>query len=523
MKTIRIHINTMSRSRLLAACVILLLTLFGGVSAQGGEREDLEKALGPGGTNWVPPKFGPGTQAVIATVALNGGAVTPQVLVADLLDLPKANCAVMNETFNGAANPVSNQGGQFTGGGLLPVGPIGIPSGVILSSGNIASVIGGPAGMCNQRSSTSTVAGTPGDPNLNAIVAPRVTFDRAALEFDITCIADTTLGFRFVFASEEYNEWALTQYNDAIGIFVNNVNVARLPMPFWAIPVTVNTVNNGNPFGAANRRNFWHFVNNQCGVGGLGPYPCAPPNRETEMDGLTQFDGRNTPLFARGTRLLAGQQYHVKLVVADTSDRVYDSNLFVKGIDAGACCLSGGLAVDGVALSDCNALGGTYTDGKLVNEIECGTTGACYSSSGCIPNVSMQTCLNTYGGAYAGDATSCGPTGACCLPNLTCAVRTADACEAEGGTYKGDGTTCSAGLCTGACCDPTLATCSDLTPAECASRGGEFLGDFPCRSGICAPVFAGDRVPALPSWGLVLSAVIVLGTGAFFVFRRMRG
>jgi hypothetical protein len=39
------------------------------------------------------------------------------------------------------------------------------------------------------------------------------------------------------------------------------------------------------------------------------------------------------------------------------------------------------------------------------------------------------------------------PTGACCLPNLSCTQTTAEACEAAGGGYQGDGTNCTSVQC----------------------------------------------------------------------------
>ena len=39
------------------------------------------------------------------------------------------------------------------------------------------------------------------------------------------------------------------------------------------------------------------------------------------------------------------------------------------------------------------------------------------------------------------------PTGACCLPNLSCMESTQDDCEAAGGSYQGDGTDCASVQC----------------------------------------------------------------------------
>ena len=102
---------------------------------------------------------------------------------------------VSNVTFTGA----TVAGGTFSGG--LADG-LGIDSGVMLSSGDIANGIGpndqDGAGTCNK---------TPGDADLDAILRQKgATEDAAVLEFDFVP-ATSNVSFRYVFASEEYNEF----------------------------------------------------------------------------------------------------------------------------------------------------------------------------------------------------------------------------------------------------------------------------------------------------------------------------
>ncbi|MGZ6971036.1 MAG: choice-of-anchor L domain-containing protein, partial [Thermoanaerobaculia bacterium] len=80
---------------------------------------------------------------------------------------------VSNVTFTGA----NVAGGSFTGG---VADGLGIASGVILSSGNVANAVGP-----NTSDGITTANGTLGDADLNAIVgAGHTTFDAAVLEFD---------------------------------------------------------------------------------------------------------------------------------------------------------------------------------------------------------------------------------------------------------------------------------------------------------------------------------------------------
>ncbi|HEX5050181.1 MAG TPA: choice-of-anchor L domain-containing protein [Planctomycetota bacterium] len=207
--------------------------------------------------------------------------------------------------------------GTFSGG----TGIIGFESGIILSSGNIASVPGP-----NDLNNTSTDNGEPGDPDLEALIP--FTGDRSVLEFDFECTGISTISFQYVFSSEEYNEYVNSSFNDVFGFFLNGVNIALLPGT--SNPVAINNVNGGNPFTGVGP-NSTEYINNMCGAGGLPPFPCAG-NVDTEMDGLTV-------VFTATATILPGIN-HIKLGIADVADRVWDSNVFIRG-QSFACATPG--------------------------------------------------------------------------------------------------------------------------------------------------------------------------------------
>ena len=184
--------------------------------------------------------------------------------------------------------------GTFAGG----EGIVGLESGVLMSSGSIAFA-GGP----NQSPSSSTLCEAPGDPALDALVPGSQTTDAAVLEFDVVPAGDT-LVFQYVFASEEYNEFVGTLFNDVIGFFVNGVNLALLPGT--QVPVAVNTVNASS--------NAVLFIDNDF---------ATPANHlDIEADGLTQVMSFAAPV-------VPGQANHVKLAIADVSDARLDSWIFI--------------------------------------------------------------------------------------------------------------------------------------------------------------------------------------------------
>ena len=194
--------------------------------------------------------------------------------------------------------------GSFSGGLSED---IGIESGVILSTGDI-SQISGP----NDSDSTGQGLGTPGDSDLDLILNPdgtdggSSTNDAIVLEFDF--IPDNNeFVFEYVFASDEYNEFANSSFNDIFAFLLDGENIALIPGT--NIPVSINNIN------AEENTNY--FRNNDLDDVGVGNL------LNTEFDGLT------TVLGVRGF-VTTGKTHHLKLVIADTGDSAYDSAVFLK-------------------------------------------------------------------------------------------------------------------------------------------------------------------------------------------------
>jgi hypothetical protein len=225
----------------------------------------------------------------VTTTNLN--STTPLALAQSLAG---AGITVSNVTFTGA----NVAGGTFTGG--IADG-LGIASGVILSSGDIANAAGP-----NTDDGITTDNGTAGDADLNVIVgAGHDTFDAAVLQFDFIPTS-STVTFRYVFASDEYNEF-VGAFNDVFAFYVDGVNVALLPGT--STPVAINTVNLTT--------NSSFYKNNDPSDLGI-PTPFG-----------TQFDGFTTVLTATVT-LTPGVSHHIKLAIADTDDALLDSAVFLE-------------------------------------------------------------------------------------------------------------------------------------------------------------------------------------------------
>jgi hypothetical protein len=313
------------------------------------------------------PVLSPGLSRTTEHFAAGPIAVQPATLDQLLQCLLGPGVQVSNATLIAAPGAA----GLFTGG----AGVIGIDQGLMLSSGNIITLVGP-----NLLDDTSYDNGLPGDADLNGLIPGYETFDATVLEFDFTCDNPTNVSFQYVFASEEYNEWVGSPFNDVFGFFLNGVNIALTPAICSApgIPVAINNVDCGNPYSPPGGPNCDCYRNNDLSDGG--------GLINTEMDGLTQ-------VFYATATLKPGIN-HMKLAIADAGDHVLDSNVmlscqsFVCGTPpaTGACCIGDDCFL--VGREQCLAQGGVYGgDGTPCVPNPCGDTPARPTSWGHLKSI----------------------------------------------------------------------------------------------------------------------------------------
>lgn len=198
--------------------------------------------------------------------------------------------------------------GQFVNGSSS----IAIDDGVILSSGDINNA----PGPNNSNSAGNSMTGGGSDPDLSQIATSGL-FDVTGVEFDFQPTINT-INFEYVFASEEYCEFVNSTFNDVFGFFIsgpgisggfssNGQNIAVIPGT--GIYVAINNVNHLS--------NSSYFVPNQSNCNGT-----------TNMNDI-QFDGYTTILTATAN-VIPCETYHIRLVVADVGDAIYDSAVFLR-------------------------------------------------------------------------------------------------------------------------------------------------------------------------------------------------
>lgn len=236
---------------------------------------------------------------------------TPENLVTNFMTSGGIN--VLNVTYNGAAQAV----GFFTGGDSI----IGLERGLILTSGSAASNLPNTVGAGENGSlfaSTSNNSNA-SEPHLAAISSPL--YDVAYYTITFQSYSDS-IRFRYVFASEEYPEFACTQYNDVFGFFLEGpgyataLNIAQIPGT--NLPVTINNI---------------HPLN-------LNSPNCNPAfeqfyNANDTSSNQPTYDGVLDPFVAEAAVEPCGI-YTMTIAIADVGDHVYDSGVFLEANSFGS-------------------------------------------------------------------------------------------------------------------------------------------------------------------------------------------
>lgn len=203
---------------------------------------------------------------------------------------------IVSANYTGSANA----SGIYSNGDATAPGITPSDTGVILSTGNAASVTNS-SGDANVSAGTTTNHGTAGDADLNAI-SGQTTFDAAI--FDATFIPDgSTLTMQVVFSSEEYLEYVDSGFNDAVGIWVNGV---QAELQVGSGNISIDEIND--------QANENLYIDN----------PATAEEYNTEMDGFTVTLTLKAPVNP-------GVENTIKIGIADGGDGAYDSNLLIAG------------------------------------------------------------------------------------------------------------------------------------------------------------------------------------------------
>lgn len=200
-----------------------------------------------------------------------------------------------------------------------------VTSGLILSTGEAVKASGPKTNI--QSFGTHDWLG---DSNIEEIIAEvenievenAVSYNATIIEFDFIPFSEE-FNFNFVFASEEYGIFQCS-FSDAFAFLLTDpsgeqTNLAVVPET--EIPISVLTIRDelyNSNCSSENEEYFDTFYTNSENIEGE-PANNAPVN----------FSG-NTVLLNAQSDLIPGEEYHIKLVIADKLDAAYDSAVFIE-------------------------------------------------------------------------------------------------------------------------------------------------------------------------------------------------
>lgn len=205
----------------------------------------------------------------------------------------------------------SSQIGYFDGTGTN----LGLPNGVVMSTGNVSSIQGAPSGSISNGqfggAGDSLVLVTAQSVNTQANLSK----DAVVLEFDFVPEGDQVF-FKFVFSSEEYLQYINTGFNDAFGFYLSgtnptggvydNENLALVPGT--TDPISISSIY-VDPTETPTSRNGQYFKGNPNGY---------------------VFNGSTIPIEIR-FNVVCGETYHFRFAIADINDDRFDSGVFLEG------------------------------------------------------------------------------------------------------------------------------------------------------------------------------------------------
>ncbi len=220
---------------------------------------------------------------------------------------PASGIAVEAGSATWQGNLASGQSGTYTGFNLVPGsggGPtLTLPDGIVLTSGTAELPLTNTVNQFNP-----VIPGSGGNALLTTLAGSN-TNDANALGFSFTVAAGNAVQAQFVFGTDEFPTQSVT---DIFGFFVDGVNYAQFP----GGELISNTP--GNPT---------NFISNPVDTDPYG----------IEYNGLTQVftvTGLLDPTLATHSILIA---------VADTSDSIFDSGVFIGGLTATTATGGGGI------------------------------------------------------------------------------------------------------------------------------------------------------------------------------------
>lgn len=205
------------------------------------------------------------------------------------------------------------------------IGSIGMSAGLVMATGVVLVVE--PPNLSQSTTMGGQTSGLIDGDLLQLLNPPAMQWDAAILTIELIPAGDS-LQLRYVFGSEEYDEYVCSIKNDVMGIFLSGPGIAgphsngainMATLPATGLPVCVNTVNLGVP-GSFGDNLCWAYPNWQLDTIHYVDNFFGP---DCGLDGYTE-------LLTAKAAVQPGAVYQLKIAIADVHDGLYDSAVFLE-------------------------------------------------------------------------------------------------------------------------------------------------------------------------------------------------
>ncbi|WP_034059704.1 choice-of-anchor L domain-containing protein [Lacinutrix jangbogonensis] len=231
-----------------------------------------------------------------------------------------------------ASNFITSTGTNFGGvNGLAAFNSngadIAFNQGIVLSTGNVLSIPGPNTSILNEGGMSWF-----GDSDLETITAVNSTRNASFIQFDFVAQVEA-VSLDFILASEEYGIFEC-QFPDTFAFILTDIttgvstNIALVPGTILPISI-LNVRGGGNDSCAPNNEVYFDRYNYDT------TSATANPDFVLPQDSSINFNGQ-TEVFMLMGDLVIGNNYNIKIVIADALDNLFDSALFVRRSSFGA-------------------------------------------------------------------------------------------------------------------------------------------------------------------------------------------
>uniref|UniRef100_UPI00404875EC choice-of-anchor L domain-containing protein n=1 Tax=Flavobacterium sp. TaxID=239 RepID=UPI00404875EC len=285
-----------------------------------------------------------------AQITIDNTTYSPNQLIDGVLVPPLSGVTISNVAYQGVYGDNNKYQVGFFSTATTTLNQMGFANGIVLTTGKTSDIpapLGIPAtppplmdefyidctpGLIQQLGTCPTFVN-----DLVVLADAQNYFNATILEFDFVTI-HTSVTFRYVFGSEEYNNgvdsnYQCTEFNDKFGFLISGPgisggqgfsndarNMAILPN---GSQVSINAVNDGviSPEGDSSAC----LLSNPDWVENVVSSEFSGRIDGTHLNGNTQI------LTASQSNLTPGQTYHIKLIITDVSDGSLDSVVYLEG------------------------------------------------------------------------------------------------------------------------------------------------------------------------------------------------